>query len=90
LTFLHGPVVVLAWFKPPEWQWFIRLTTIPIPPRLFTFPSGDFSDFNNNSGTTEFYDIDGVAGTLYILPANVTSYGKPDGNCKRRRQSCFT
>ena len=44
-------------------------------PKIFTFPAGDFSDFNNNSGTTEFYDIDGTAGALYILPANVTSYG---------------
>src|SRR5664280_651655 len=56
-----------------------RLTTTPTPqwqiPKIFTFPSGDFSDFNNNSGTTEFYDIDGTVGFLYILPANVTSYG---------------
>ena len=56
-----------------------RLTTTVTPtwqiPKIFNFPSGDFSDFNNNSGTTEFYDIDGTAGALYILPANVTLYG---------------
>ncbi|SDB81321.1 beta strand repeat-containing protein [Williamwhitmania taraxaci] len=44
-------------------------------PGFFTFPSGDFTDFNVNSGTTEFYDIDGDVGALYILPANVTQYG---------------
>jgi len=44
-------------------------------PGLFTFPKGDFSDFNTNGGTTEFYDIDGTVGALYILPANVTQYG---------------
>ena len=56
-----------------------RLTTTTTPnwtiPKIFDFPSGDFSDFNNNSGTTEFYDIDGSVGALYILPANVTTYG---------------
>ncbi|MGE0090470.1 MAG: hypothetical protein AB7S50_13445 [Bacteroidales bacterium] len=52
-----------------------RLTTVVGSPKLFTFPGGDFSDFNINSGTTEFYDIDGTAGALYILPANVTQYG---------------
>ena len=45
-------------------------------PKVFSFPANsDFSDFNNNHGTTEFYDIDGTTGALYILPANVTSYG---------------
>lgn len=45
-------------------------------PKVFSFPlNSDFSDFNNNHGTTEFYDIDGATGALYILPANVTSYG---------------
>ena len=44
-------------------------------PGLFTFPKGDFSDFNTNGGTTEFYDIDGTVGALYILPANVVQYG---------------
>jgi hypothetical protein len=54
----------------------IRLTTpVTAAPSTFTFPSGDFSDFNNNSGTTEFYDIDGATGPLYVLPANVTTYG---------------
>ena len=44
-------------------------------PKIFSFPTGDFSDFNANNGTTEFYDIDGRDGLLYILPQNVTSYG---------------
>ena len=44
-------------------------------PGFFTFPTGDFSDFNVNSGTTEFYDIDGAVGALYILPANINQYG---------------
>lgn len=56
-----------------------RLTTTVTTgnnPKLFSFPaSSDFSDFNNNQGTTEFYDIDGTAGALYILPSNVTTYG---------------
>jgi autotransporter-associated beta strand protein len=45
-------------------------------PKVFSFPgNSDFSDFNNNHGTTEFYDIDGTTGALYILPSNVTTYG---------------
>jgi len=44
-------------------------------PGVFSFPTGDFSEFNVNKGTTEFYDIDGTVGALYILPANVNSYG---------------
>jgi len=52
-----------------------RLTTTVGSPKLFTFPLGDFSDFNTNHGTTEYYDIDGTDGAMYILPANVTTYG---------------
>ncbi len=45
-------------------------------PKQFSFPTNsDFSDFNNNQGTTEFYDIDGSTGALYILPSSVTTYG---------------
>lgn len=43
--------------------------------RLFTFPSGDFSDFNTNGGSTEFYTTTNDFYYYYILPANVTSYG---------------
>ncbi|MCG8700372.1 MAG: hypothetical protein MI922_20120, partial [Bacteroidales bacterium] len=43
--------------------------------QLFTFPSGDFSDFNVNEGTTEFYTTTSSGSNVYILPANVTSYG---------------
>jgi len=63
----------------PSGNGLFRLTTSITPshvPKVFPFPSSsDFSDFNNNFGTTEFYDIDGLAGALYILPANVTTYG---------------
>ncbi len=59
----------------PNGNGLFRLTTTVGSPKLFTFPGGDFSDFNANSGTTEFYDIDGTVGAVYILPANVTSYG---------------
>jgi hypothetical protein len=56
-----------------------RVTTPVAPavdqPQFFTFPSGDFTDFNVSGGTTEFYDIDGTAGALYILPSTVNSYG---------------
>jgi hypothetical protein len=44
-------------------------------PQFFKFPEGDFSDYNQNHGTTEFYDIDGTVAALYILPADVTEYG---------------
>lgn len=62
----------------PNGNGLFRLTTTVTPsnvPKIFTFPTGDFSEFNSNSGTTEFYDIDGATGALYILPANVTTYG---------------
>jgi len=59
----------------PNGNGLFRLTTTVGSPKLFTFPSGDFTDFNVNDGTTEFYDIDGATGAEYILPANVTSYG---------------
>ena len=53
-----------------------RLTTTVGSPKVFSFPANsDFSDFNNNHGTTEFYDIDGATGAEYILPPNVTTYG---------------
>lgn len=52
-----------------------RLTTTVGSPKVFSFPAGDFSDFNVNHGTTEFYDIDGATGAEYILPPGVTSYG---------------
>lgn len=63
----------------PNGNGLIRVTTEKAPdvsePQFFTFPSGDFSDFNSNGGTTEYYDIDGTAGALYILPPDVASYG---------------
>ncbi|HPT21397.1 MAG TPA: hypothetical protein PLR88_05575, partial [Bacteroidales bacterium] len=54
-----------------------RLTTTKASPFVnndistFIFPSGDFSDFNVNKGTTEFYTTTGTTdgSTLYILPS---------------------
>jgi hypothetical protein len=43
--------------------------------QLFSFPNGDFSDFNVNKGTTEFYTTTSNGANVYILPPNVTSYG---------------
>lgn len=63
----------------PNGNGLVRVTapkvTVTSTPQFFSFPSGDFSDFNNNKGTTEYYDTDGKAGAIYILPSNVTSYG---------------
>ncbi len=63
----------------PNGNGLIRVTTPVAPnntiPQFFSFPAGDFSDFNTNDGTTEYYDIDGTVGALYILPSTVTSYG---------------
>jgi hypothetical protein len=56
----------------------LRLTTRNTSfdnPSTYAFPLGDFSDFNVNGGTTEFYTINPEAGTYYILPSNVNSYG---------------
>ncbi|HLN20026.1 MAG TPA: hypothetical protein VK213_02990, partial [Bacteroidales bacterium] len=36
--------------------------------RQFLFPSGDFSDFDVNKGTTEFYTTTDFFNSLYILP----------------------
>ncbi len=41
----------------------------------FTFPFGDFSDFNVNLGTTELYSTNPAPGTTYWLPNGVLSYG---------------
>jgi len=58
-----------------------RLTTRPLTQAAFdnasTFvvPGGDFTDFNVNRGTTEFYGINPQIGIIYILPSNANSYG---------------
>jgi hypothetical protein len=63
----------------PNGNGLVRVTApkvaVTSTPQFFSFPAGDFSDFNVNHGTTEYYDTDGKPGALYILPANVTSYG---------------
>jgi autotransporter-associated beta strand protein len=52
-----------------------RLTTSYNSNSTFLFPSGDFSDFNANIGTTELYSTNPVAGTTYWLPNGIYSYG---------------
>ena len=52
-----------------------RLTTSWTSGSTYAFPSGDFSDFNFNLGTTELYTTNPNAGTTYWLPNGVTSYG---------------
>lgn len=52
-----------------------RLTTSWNSGSTFTFPSGDFSEFNVHLGTTELYSTNPAAGTTYWLPNGVTSYG---------------
>ncbi len=52
-----------------------RVTTNYNSPSTFVFPSGDFSDFNENRGTTELYTTNPVAGGTYYLPSTVSSYG---------------
>jgi hypothetical protein len=52
-----------------------RVTTSSASGTTFTFPAGDFSDFNQNLGTTELYTTNPYAGTTYWLPNNISSYG---------------
>ncbi len=52
-----------------------RLTTNYANGSAYAFPSGDFSDFNINLGTTELYSVNPTAGTTYWLPNNISSYG---------------
>ncbi len=52
-----------------------RLTTSYTSGATYEFPSGDFTDFNQNLGTTELYTTNPNASTTYWLPNNITSYG---------------
>ncbi len=52
-----------------------RLTTSWTSGSTFTFPLGDFSEFNVNLGTTDLYSTNPAAGTTYWLPNGVLSYG---------------
>ncbi|RLD62156.1 MAG: hypothetical protein DRJ01_06630, partial [Bacteroidetes bacterium] len=52
-----------------------RLTTSYNSGSTYEFPSGDFSEFNTNLGTTELYTTNGTAGTTYWLPNDVEEYG---------------
>jgi len=52
-----------------------RVTTSYDDESTFTFPSGDFTEFNQQLGTTELYTTNDTAGTTFWLPNGVTSYG---------------
>lgn len=52
-----------------------RFTTSWTSGSTYAFPSGDFTDFNVNLGTTEIYSTNPAAGTTYWLPNNISSYG---------------
>ncbi len=52
-----------------------RLTTTSLSGSYFVMPAGDFSDFNQNLGTTELYSTEPDPGTTYWLPNGVASYG---------------
>jgi hypothetical protein len=52
-----------------------RVTTSWTSGSTYAFPTGDFSDFNVNLGTTELYSTNPAAGTTYWLPNNISSYG---------------
>lgn len=54
-----------------------RLTTRNVSSggsRVYQFPSGDFSEFNVNGGTTEYYSTSNTY-AVYYLPASVSFYG---------------
>ncbi len=53
----------------------LRLTTNYNSNSTFQFPSGDYTEFNRNLGTTEMYTTNPNAGTTYYLPNGVPEYG---------------
>lgn len=59
----------------PNGNGLFRLTTSSTSESTFVFPSGDFSEFNVELGTTELYTTNPGAGTTYWLPQGVTQYG---------------
>ena len=59
----------------PNGNGIFRVTTNYNSPSTYVFPSGDFSDFNVNMGTTELYTTNSNPGTTYYLPELVSSYG---------------
>lgn len=52
----------------------IKATVENVNNSIFNFPKGDFTDFNENLGTTEFY-VDGGTNVTYYLPTYVNNYG---------------
>ncbi len=59
----------------PSGNGYIKVSTRYNSGGTFEYPSGDFSDFNANGGTTELYTINSNSGTTYYLPAGITEYG---------------
>lgn len=59
----------------PNGNGLFRLTTNFNSGYYFVFPSGDFSDFNVNLGSTELYTVNPGIGTTYWLPNNINKYG---------------
>ncbi|MBN1144557.1 MAG: hypothetical protein JXA72_09035, partial [Bacteroidales bacterium] len=52
-----------------------RLTTSSTSGSTFVFPAGDFSDYDQNMGTTELYSTEPDPGTTYWLPNGKATYG---------------
>ncbi len=52
-----------------------RVSTYNASGSTFAFPTGDFSAFNTNLGTTELYTNNNNSNTTYWLPQNVSTYG---------------
>lgn len=59
----------------PNGNGVFRLTTSSASGSTYAFPSGDFTDFNVNLGTTELYSTNPNPGTTYWLPNGITTYG---------------
>ena len=53
----------------------IRIAAAFASGSTFAFPAGDFSDFNQNLGTTELYSTNSASNTTYWLPNGIGSYG---------------
>nr|WP_321453212.1 PKD domain-containing protein [uncultured Carboxylicivirga sp.] len=59
----------------PNGNGVIRISTAYSENVEFEFPSGDFSDFNANQGTTEFYTLNPDPSLINYFPEGVREYG---------------
>ncbi|MFO7655538.1 MAG: hypothetical protein R6W78_00560, partial [Bacteroidales bacterium] len=75
----YNPACVFSMVQShPNGNGIFRITThygSVAAPQTYEFLSGDFSDFNQNLGTTELYTTNPTAGTTYYLPNGTMSYG---------------